>query len=169
MNKFMTKEQYARIKKENGLVSYDGANLKDADGNTIEVGGGGLTKEKLWENASPTSNFSSQAIEIEGIYDYKLLIINFWSEASYGSNIGFKTVIVDLEEMKKNNIRIPAFNVAIINDLAGIYTREVVVGSTLVENSQIKFEGGYTRMYSTISTRNSSSSVVIPFTIYGLK
>lgn len=40
MDKLMTKEQYARIKKENDLVSYDGTNFKDADGNTIEVGGG---------------------------------------------------------------------------------------------------------------------------------
>ena len=38
-DKLFPKKVYDRIKKENGLVSYDGTNLKDADGNVINVGG----------------------------------------------------------------------------------------------------------------------------------
>lgn len=56
------------------LVSYDGENLKDANGNTIEVGGGTIY-ENLWENASPTSSFSGQDIEIENLENYNIFIV----------------------------------------------------------------------------------------------
>ena len=41
MDKLFTQVQYERMKKEAGLVTYDGSDLIDGDGNAIEVGGGG--------------------------------------------------------------------------------------------------------------------------------
>ena len=135
---------------EKELVSYDGENLKDADGNTIEVGG--TIYEELWTNASPTSSFNAQEIEIENLENYNIFIVV--NKLRNNNNTLTTNVFVYVSD--DNYQYLQAVNVS-------NYKLAVRLTTIKKETNKFIFASGYDE------ESGQSNSYAIPFKIYGIK
>lgn len=114
-------------------------------------GGGGLSMELLWENASPASTFANQTVPLD--------------------TSKFTAVLIEFRSGASNAVRIPsvmAFSkgsryIALGDNNAGT----IITRAFAVNDADIAFSAGY--KYSTYKTYTEDNTVVIPVAIYGIK
>jgi len=120
--------------------------LKDERGNNIyPLGYIGSNLELLWTNASPTSTFNAQKVEVD-LREFSTVLVVI--KATNGATaVGSCTTLIK---------GLPSQRVYNCSD--AIYYRN----TPLVEDSGITFEGGY-------KGSTSGNTNAIPYQIYGIK
>lgn len=139
----------------------------DANGNTLsdifqvdttngEVIGGKLAKgtDKLWENASPTSSFTSQDVDIT---DLMKNYVGIWIQYRYDTGDDTRYGLYIPTKTGTNGTKA---NVIVgVSSVASMYTRAVTVWS-----SKVSFGNAYQ-----IGNSAGANTFAIPIAIYGIK
>lgn len=111
--------------------------------------------EKLWENASPKSNFPAQKLTFDGEYDAVILTAGFSTEYIRVANM----VVVDLDATYTNCLLSVMWETNVAR-LVDITKTETGISIDFKNGGQYGSYGG---------SREEGSSYCIPLTIYGLK
>lgn len=110
---------------------------------------------KLWENASPTSSFAAQQIQIAGIDQYRFLACYFTFQSS-DSNIGAMAFIpVDQDGLTG----LPQLVTAIATGASYYYLRRASIS---VDNSYVAYTTGF-------RGTTAGTQYCIPYQIWGVK
>ena len=119
--------------------------------------GGACIKYKLWENASPSSNFPAQTLDISW-EDYDFILIHFrhYTTANYCT-----TNIIAIND---------TFNTAFLNSaLPHMNSYLYLYGRTLnFEDGGIMFHEGYSHDTNS-ATEKQGNEYAVPLVIYGIK
>jgi hypothetical protein len=124
-------------------------------------GNGNFTKKLLWENSSPTSNFSKQIVSLSDDitnYDYILVV---WNSAT--TTVTKFQTIVSIDQL---TTFVNGFAISIIGSIqfgGDSYARRME-RLTSYTSKQIYIESSFT--YNTLT---ESNSIIIPISIYGIK
>ena len=130
------------------------------EGNIVVQGGGDLQMDLLWENSSPTSEFTAQTVTIEDMSEYKILMfVVFQYVYQSASSTSIQSYLMPIIIGKSTTMSFPAW----LDTGATTYYRT----ATIDTNTTISFENG-TYLNSATSI-GSDSTKVIPYQIYGIK
>ena len=118
---------------------------------------GAISIEKLWENASPTSNFENQEINCEAIYDYRFFLVKL--RQSTGNSASTNAIIA----------RGSATDIQKVINMTGSSTPSILNRQILASSSgYLSFGDCNSKKYNSTSA-NTDNSFLIPLEIYGIK
>ena len=120
-----------------------------------------FTMEKIWENASPTSAFAAQTIELDlSEYDE----VEVWAYTGTGNTAAIFSKIPVKESAVENTGLHYVYNYTSSSNTLSVRIRKCIVTV-----SGIEFATAYGKAAGTSGSSSSSTEYIIPFEIYGIK
>ena len=131
--------------------------------NRLPVGGGGLKKDLLWSNPSPTAEFGGQSVSCNlSNYDYIYIRFATSTTATQQAN----DVLYDIEKINVSSSSVPFVFGGMLSFMVSSSTSMRIRPLRIVNRSNVTFYAG--RL-----VESSSSSInnryCIPLEIYGVK